>query len=464
MTTPLSFNAALMYTVSRIHHGQWRRPEASDADFGDTAKWIALAKKLEAAKFDAFFFPDVTGHHGPVDVPFDVLVREGLQIPNYDPMLLLAALATHTDHIGLALTSSIVQNHPFNFARQMSTLDHLSDGRASWNIVTGWQTNGARNFGFKELVDHDTRYEWAEEYVDVAYKLWEGSWDDGAILKDREHGVYADPQKVHKIYHEGPRYRVEGPHLPSPTAQRTPFLFQAGASKAGRAFAAKHAEGVFLHAETPAAAAFQISETKKLAGEFRRLQDDIKFYPGLSFVIADTEDEAQAKARRIDEYLSIDGLLAHQAVVDRNGHAYPKETPLAEVETPSLQGRIEMVRKVITDREPTVADLVGTASARIVGTPESIADQLEEWQDAGADGINIGAYIFEDFAEFADKVTPVLQRRGLARTEYPATTLRGNLTGSDLVNDRHPAGAYRGAFTNGPRSWEEADAARSAIV
>ena len=464
MAKPLSFNAALMYTVSHAHHGQWRRSESSDADFTDTAKWIALAQKLEAAKFDALFFPDVSGHHGAVDVPFDVIVKEGLQLPNYDPLLLLAALATHTEHIGLALTSNILQNHPFNFARQMSTLDLLSNGRAAWNIVTGWQTNGARNFGFKELVEHDARYEWAQEYVDVTYKLWEGSWDEGAVLKDRENGIYADPSKVHKIFHEGQRYRVEGPHLPAPTAQRTPFLYQAGASRAGRAFAAQHAEGVFLIANSPEAAELQISETRQLVSQYGRRPEDVKFYPGLTFVIGDTEEEAQAKARRVQEFVSMDGLLAHQAVVDKNGQAYPVDTPLTEVRSPAMQGRIEYLLRTVTDRVPTVKDLVNDPYQRIVGTPETIADQLEQWRDAGADGINILADIFEDYAEFADKVIPVLQRRGLAQTDYSGTTLRGNLTGHDRVNARHPAAAYRGMFTEGPRSWDAATVGDRATV
>lgn len=288
----------------------------------------------------------------------------------------------------------------------------------------------------------------------VTYKLWEGSWDEGAVLKDRKNGVYADPSKVHKIFHEGERYRVEGPHLPAPTAQRTPFLYQAGASRAGRAFAAKHAEGVFLIANSPEAAALQISETRQLVAQYGRRPEDVKFYPGLTFVIGDTEEEAQAKAHRVKEFVSMDGLLAHQAVVDKNGQAYPVDTPLTEVHSPAMQGRIEYLLRNVTDRVPTVNDLVNDPYQRIVGTPEMIADQLEQWRDAGADGINILADIFEDYAEFADKVIPILQRRGLAQTEYPGTTLRGNLTGDDRVNARHPAASYRGRFTEGPRSWD----------
>src|SRR5699024_6974667 len=171
-----------------------------------------------------------------------------------------------TKHLGLATTSNVFQQHPFNFARQLSTLDHISNGRIAWNIVTGTQDNGARNYGLPRLTDHAERYRWAEEYVDVVYKLWEGSWDDGAVLVDRTgDGRFSDPAKVHKIYHRGERYQVDGPHLPAPSVQRTPVLFQAGASVAGRNFAARHAEATFILPPNATIAAEQIADTRKRA-------------------------------------------------------------------------------------------------------------------------------------------------------------------------------------------------------
>jgi alkanesulfonate monooxygenase SsuD/methylene tetrahydromethanopterin reductase-like flavin-dependent oxidoreductase (luciferase family) len=210
---PLHFNAFVMNTVSHIHHGQWRRPDAGQTEFTDVNTWIDLAKLLEEAKFDGMFFADVSGLYGDADADYDVYVREGLQIPSNDPTVLLSALAVSTEHIGLATTSNVFQSHPFHFARQISTLDHISNGRIAWNIVTGTQDNGARNFGLPQLTDHAERYEWAEEYVDVTYKLWEGSWDEGAVLKDRS-GDHADPTKIHKIHHRGKRYSVEGRTCP----------------------------------------------------------------------------------------------------------------------------------------------------------------------------------------------------------------------------------------------------------
>ncbi|MET4781498.1 FMN-dependent oxidoreductase (nitrilotriacetate monooxygenase family) [Glaciihabitans sp. UYNi722] len=453
MTTrrPLHFNAFVMNTTSHIHHGQWRRPDAGQTEFNDVDTWIDLARLLEAAKFDAMFFADVSGLYGDSDAEFDVYVREGLQIPSNDPSVLLSALAVSTTNIGLALTSNVMQNHPFNFARQISTLDHISRGRIAWNVVTGMQNNGARNFGLTALTDHAERYRWADEYVDVAYKLWEVSWDEDAVIKDREGGSYSDPAKVHKIHHVGERYRVEGPHLPSPSPQRTPVLYQAGSSVSGRRFAARHAEAVFIVAPSPAIAKQQIEETRDFAVENGRRPEDIKFFQGLSFVIGKTEEEAQAKALEYEKYVSVDGYLAHSAVVDKAGRVYPPDTLLRDVTTNGAQGFLEWTSKYITDREPTVADLAlnQSRSTRIVGTPEQIADRIEEWQDAGVDGINVINWVIPgSFAEFADSVLPVLRERGLAQADYAPGPLRQKLFGEPPLNDRHPAARYRGAFAD----------------
>jgi len=446
---PLHFNAFVMNTTSHIHHGQWRRPDGGQTEFNDVRLWIELAKVLEAARFDAMFFADVTGLYGDADADYSVYVQEGLQIPSNDPLVLLGALATHTEHLGLALTSNVAQNHPFNFARQVSTLDHLSGGRAAWNIVTGVQDNGARNFGLPQLTDHADRYAWAEEYVEVTYKLWEGSWDDGALRKDRT-GWYADPAGVHKIRHVGPRYRVEGPHLPSPSPQRTPLLFQAGSSESGRAFAARHAEAVFIVAPNPEIARRQIADTRARAVAFGRRPEDIKFFPGLSFIIGSTEAEARAKAEQYEQYVSVEAYLAHNAaVVDPDGRLYPPDTPLAEVRTNTMKGIIDYLLATITHRVPTVRDLAMKISGNrsLVGTPEQIADRLEPWIDAGIDGVNVMNWVIPgSFVEFADHVMPVLRERGLAQQDYAPGPLRQKLFGTPLVNDRHPAAQWRGAF------------------
>lgn len=448
--THLHFNAFVMNTGSHIQHGQWRQPAARQADFDDVNVWIDLVKKLEAGKFDAIFFADVVGLYGPADSSYEVNAREGLQIPSNDPSVLLSALAVNTEHLGLAFTSGVLQEHPFNFARKISTLDHISKGRIAWNIVTGTQENAARNFGQDKLTEHDERYVWAGEYVDVTYKLWEGSWDDGALIKDRESGIFADASRIHKIHHVGPRYSVEGPHLPSPSPQRTPVLYQAGSSGAGRSFAAENAEAVFIAAPTPEVAREGIEETRRLAVEAGRNPEDIKFFQGLAFVIGETEEDARRKEAELEEYLSIDGYMAHMNFGTRpDGTPYPADTRLVDIDTNSSKGILEWLRRSVPDREPVVADLAAIVSrrARIVGTPEHIADQLEIWQAAGVDGINItNWYIPGSYEEFIDHVLPVLRERGLAQSEYQPGTLRKKLFGTDLLNDRHPAAAYRGAF------------------
>jgi len=462
--TRLFFNAFVMNTSSHIHHGQWRRPDARQVDFNDVDVWIDLAETLEAAKFDAMFFADVSGLYGDSDADYEVYVREGLQIPSNDPLVLLGALATRTTDIGLAATANVFQQHPTNFARQMATLDHISKGRIAWNIVTGTQHNGYRNFGYPALEEHDERYRWAEEYAEVVYKLWEGSWDEGALLKDKDGSLYSDPAKVHKIFHSGERYRVEGPFLPSPSPQRTPLLFQAGSSGPGRDFAARHAEAVFLVTPTPEVARWQIEETRALAVKHGRRPEDVTFHQGLSFAIGETEAEAREKFDWYREFASTDGYAAHAAIVDLDGRVYPPDTPLSVVQTNGGRGRIDYLRKFGEDPTKTIADVVRERmDGTIVGTPEQIADTLETWQAAGIDGVNVINWVIPgSFEEFAERVMPVLRERGLAQAEYAEGTLRNKLFGHDRLSESHPAAHWRGAFTAGPKTWDEAEGVAAA--
>lgn len=450
--TPLMFNAFVMNTSSHIQHGLWRHPQARQADFDDVDVWIELAKTLEAGLFDAAFFADVSGLYGPVNGDYTVNAREGLQIPSNDPSVLLSALAVHTTHLGLAFTSSVMQAHPFEFARRASTLDHISKGRVAWNIVTSTQENAARNFGLDRLTAHDERYVWADEYLEVVFKLWEGSWDDGALLKDRARGVFADPSRIHKIHHVGKRYRVEGPHLPSPSIQRTPLLFQAGSSPAGRAFAARNAEAQFITTPDPTAAGALIAETRDLAERYGRHRDDIKFFQGVVFVVGSTEAEARRKEAELDSYVSVDGFLAHAnlGVSQDDGRPLPPETLLKDIKTNGGRSHIEWLRLREPGREPTVGDLgrlISRRHPRLVGTPEQIADALLVWQRAGVDGVNIINWTIPgSYQEFNAHLLPTLQKRGLAKREYAPGSLRKKMFGQDRLNDRHPAARYRGAF------------------
>jgi FMN-dependent oxidoreductase (nitrilotriacetate monooxygenase family) len=449
---PLVINAFTMNTASHIVHGLWRHPDTRQRDFDDLRVWVELARLLDRGGFDAIFLADVVGLYGDYRGGWDTYVREGLQIPSNDPSVLISALAHETQHLGLAFTSSIIQAHPFEFARRISTLDHLSRGRIGWNIVTNFQDNAYRNFGLDGLTEHDERYRWAEEYVEVVYKLWEGSWDDDALLQDVDGGIHADPEKIRKINHHGERYRVEGPHLPSPSPQRTPVLYQAGSSTAGRAFAARHAEAVFLLSPTPEHAGSVAADTRRLAVEAGRDPEDIRFIQGLSFAIGSTEEEAARKEADIEEYLSIDGMLAHMsgAMGIDLGFAEHDE-PIADV-AQRVQGVRSIAEGVIQAAPrgvvPTVGDLalLNSRSTRITGTPEQIADELQRWQDAGIDGINVMYSTTPgSFTEFIDHVVPELRRRGLMTPEPQGGTLREKLFPGrgPRLTDRHPARRYR---------------------
>ena len=441
----------VMNTASHILHGLWRCPQAEQLRFNSLDLWVDLVKTLERGNFDVIFFADVHGVYGRAGGSHRKYVESGLQIPSNDPSVILSALAYHTEHLGLAFTNSIVQEHPFNFARKISTLDHASQGRIAWNIVTNSLTNGARNCGFDDLTPHDERYAWAEKYMEVTYKLWEGPWDDGALLQDRALGLHGDPTKVHRINHSGKRYRVEGPHLVAPSPQRTPYLFQAGASPAGMRFGAAHAEAQFLITPSPTAAAALISQMRALLPSFGRKPTEIKFFQGLSFVIGSSEEEARRKDREHDEGIDQQAMIMHLgAGLDLDLESCPLDLPIAELETEGVKGLLDWVRGAVQGREPTVRDigLLASRASRVTGTPEQIADQLAIWQEAGIDGINvINATIPGSYEEFIDFVMPVLRRRGLARNHYEAGSLRHKLSGRDTVPPSHPAARYRGAFS-----------------
>ncbi len=450
MSQHLLFSAFVMNTSSHITHGLWRDEQGEQIRFNDIDLWVSLAKRLEQGGFDAIFFADVIGLYGDYRGGWENHVRGGLQIPSNDPLVLLSALAVNTEHLGLAFTAAPIQEPPFNFARRVSTLDHASKGRIAWNIVTNALENGARNFGLDGLTEHDERYRWADEYLDVLYKLWEGSWDEGALLQDRARGVHADPSRIHKIHHVGERYRVEGPHLVAPSPQRTPLLFQAGSSPAGRDFAARNAEAQFIISPSPAAARKLTTETRELVVKHGRHPNDLRFFQGLSFVVGSTEEEARRNEAKLEEKIDLDGMISHMGgALGVDFGQYSLDTPLADIETQGVRSILTWVQEGTPGRAPTVEDFgrVLARASRVVGTPESIADHLALWRDAGVDGINVvNATIPGSYDIFIDEVLPVLRRRGLAREGYEQGTLRKKIFGSDRLSDRHPAAAYRGAF------------------
>jgi FMN-dependent oxidoreductase (nitrilotriacetate monooxygenase family) len=447
---PLRFCAFVMDTPSHIIHGLWRDPEGEQIRFNDLDLWTDLAVRLERGGFDAIFFADVIGLYGDYRGGPDFHAELGLQIPSNDPMVILSALAAQTEHLGLAFTFGIGQEPPFNFARQVSTLDHATKGRIGWNVVTGALDNGWRNLGYERMPGHDERYHLADEYLDILYKLWEGSWEEDALLADRAGGLHADPSKIHKINHVSEHYRVEGPHLVTPSPQRTPLLFQAGSSPIGRDFAARHAEAQFISSANPEAAGAQIEETRALVEQHGRGRDELKFFQGLSFVVGSTEEEARAKERELEEKIDIDGMVAHMGGgIGVDLGAYDPDDTIDIAHTEGVQGILDWLRQAAGGGNPTLRDVMQLQGrrTRVTGTPEQIADQLAAWRAVGVDGVNvINATIPGSYQEFIDQVMPVLRERGLAESEYAEGTLRRKLFGRDRVSDGHPAARYRGAF------------------
>jgi len=450
---PLYFSAFVMNTASHVLHGLWRAPEAQNHRFNSLRHWTSLATTVERAGYDLLFFADVFGLRSPWNGNWRKAVEGGIQLPVNDPSVLASALATVTDNLGIVFTSSIVQDHPFNFARRMSSLDHYTDGRLGWNIVTSFNANMFRSFGYEGALPHDERYEWAYEYMEVVYKLWEGSWDDDALVQDKERGIHADPAKIHKINHVGRRYRVEGPHFTSPSPQRTPVLFQAGASPAGQLFSARNAEGVYISSPDPAAAHTLTTETRSLAAQNGRDPSDITFAQGLSFVIGETHRDAVRRHDELRRWLDLEGVALHalgDAGVDAGGLGL--DTPLSALgEFNGVQGFARWAAEASGNAEPTIRDLawVLEGANRVVGTAEEIADYLEEWREAGVDGVNVyHATVPGSFQEVADRLFPVLRERGLIATDKSGT-LRHKLFGrGDRLPDTHPAAAYRGAFAD----------------
>ncbi len=447
--TRLRFNAFAMNCVSHIHHGQWARADTKQTQYTELGTWVELAQLLERGKFDALFLADVIGTYDSYRGSREVAVTEGLQIPVNDPSLIIPVMAYETEHLGFAFTQSVLQDHPFNFARRVATLDHLTNGRVGWNIVTSFLNNAARNLGYGALPAHDERYRRAEEYVQVVYKLLEGSWEDDAVVRNTEQRIYSDPAKIHDIDHVGEFYDVVGPHLSEPSAQRTPVLFQAGASQQGRDFAARNAEGVFIIGRTPQAARAHIDEVRSRAAAHGRDPADILFFQGLSFIVGGTEEEARRKEREVDEYASDEGYAAHRSGdlgVDLS--QFDLEAPLSELRGASVQGIIRGLIETAPDKSWTFGDMLRYLSdMRIVGTPEQIADELAHWADAGVDGINFMYHTTPgSFADFIDGVTPVLQHRGLQQREYRRGTMREKLFDGrigPLLSPRHPGAAVR---------------------
>ena len=448
MPRRMLINAFSMNCVSHIQQGLWTRDDTRQLEYTQLDPWVELAQILEKGCFDALFLADVIGVYDTYRGGPETSIIEGMQIPVNDPALLIPAMAHATENLGFAYTSSVLQTHPFAFARQISTLDHLSRGRVGWNIVTTYLPNAGENFGLGGLPSRDERYDLADEYLDVTYKLWEGSWEDDAVLRDTGRGIYADPSKIHRINHVGKHFDVAGPHLSEPSPQRTPLLFQAGSSTRGRRFAAKHAECVFIveslrSLRGPSSIIADIRTQATLQG---RHPDDIRFFQGLSLVIGGTEAEAKAKEAEYLEQFSTEGALAHlSGSIGVDLSAIDLDQPLETIDSQGMRGPVKSLIDSAPDKTQTFRDLARSLSGRyLTGAPEQIADALQEWQEVGVDGFNLVYSVTPGtFVDFIDAVVPILQARGLMQREYAPGPLRQKIFGEPRLPKRHAAAAYR---------------------
>lgn len=441
MKKQIRLNGFTLNSVAPHSPGLWRHPKDQGSRHSDLDYWTDLAKLLEKGKFDAVFLADVLGIYDVYGDSSEAAIKNAVQVPLHNPLIPISAMAAVTNHIGFAPTYSATYTEPYKLAREFSTLDHLTKGRVAWNIVTSYLNSEAINLGMEGQIKHDTRYDRADEYMDVVYKLWEHSWEEDAVEANKETGVYVNPDKVHPIKHRGEFFSVPGEHLVEPSPQRTPVLFQAGASEKGKAFAAKHAEALFttLASDLEELKAFT-SDIRKRAVENGRNAEDIKIFPGIVPIVGRTEEEAQEKYEELLSYVSYEGtaaMLSGHTGVDFS--QYEPDQYVEDAETEASHGFLKKY-SASTTRKWTVREAVlhhglGIGATKVVGTPEQIADELEAMANIGdADGFNIiqaaSPVTFEDFIEY---VIPVLQERGSYRTEYEASTLRENLFGKDKV-------------------------------
>ena len=420
---------AFMRPVS-IHTGAWRYPGAiPDANFNFPAM-KRFIQKLEAGKFDAFFMAD---HLAVLNMPVNALKRSHT-VTSFEPFTLLSALAAVTEHIGLMATASTTYDLPYHVARRFASLDHISGGRAGWNIVTTANPDAALNFGLDEDMEHDARYVRAREFYDVVTGLWD-SFADDAFVRDVESGLYFDPGKMHVLDHKGPAYSVRGPLNIAGPVQGWPVIIQAGASEAGRQLAAETAEVVFAAGGNLEAGKAFYADIKRRMREVGRDPDSLKILPGAFVVVGDTVEEAKAKRVHLDSLVHYDsGIGTLNGMLGHDVSGLDPDGPLPEIpETNASQSARARVVDLAARENLTIRQLaarVGSyGGAAFVGTAATIADEMERWLvEEGSDGFNVMfPYLPEGLDDFVDKVVPELQRRGLFRTEYEGATLRENL-------------------------------------
>ncbi|KAF7981356.1 hypothetical protein HWV62_33815 [Athelia sp. TMB] len=447
-------NAFNMSCAGHMAPGLWKHPKDRSANYHD----IEL---LEKGKFNGMFIADVLGAYDVYGNSPDGALRTGAQFGVDDPLLVISACAAVTKNLSFGVTHSVSYEAPYTLARSFSTLDHLTKGRIAFNIVTGYLTSAAKNFGFEQQTEHDERYLRAEEYVNVLYKLWESSWRSDAVVLDRERDLYADPSRVRKIQHSGKYYKVDGPSLVEPSPQRTPLIYQAGTSSAGVAFAGKHAEAVFLMGPNPKKVRVHVDNLRATAAKAGRDPQSIKMIVKLLLIVAPTDEEARAKDAELRSYASNEGAaVLFGGWLGEDLSVYSDDQDLREVENPAVKNIVKGYAAMHSEEtrvwnRQTFTDhfkLEGLGPT-VVGSPQTVADRMQVWVDEGdVDGFNLSYALFPGtFEDIVELLVPELQKRGVHWKEYPTRSdgrgiyAREGLygVGQEKLRDDHPGARYK---------------------
>lgn len=453
MSRKIRFNAFDMNCVAHQSPGLWRHPQDRSWDYNTLDYWVDLAKALETGGFDGLFIADVLGTYDVYAGTDEAAIRQGAQIPVADPLLLVSAMAHATEHLGFGITAGTGFEHPYPFARRLSTLDHLTRGRIGWNIVTGYLPAAARNMGEVDQLEHDARYDHADEYLTVLYKLWEGSWERDAVRRDKDHGVFADPAKVHHIGHRGEHFSVPGIHLSEPSPQGSPVIYQAGASPRGVKFAAENAEAIFVGAPTKDILRTLVTNIRQQLVGAGRGAYDARIYTLLTIITAETDEAARLKAEEYQRYASAEGALVFMSGwmgIDLS--RYDLDEPIGNVESNAIQSAVAAFQQASdTGKEWTIRDIaawggIGGMGPVLVGSGDSVAQQLLDWaEDTDVDGFNLAYAVTPGtFTDVIEHVVPALEARGAYDREYVPGTLRHKLFGQgDLLPDHHRGASFR---------------------
>lgn len=450
---PLFFG---LYEQANVGNGAasaslWRHPADERLQAMALPFWLNLARIAEESRFDLFFFGDVLGIYDTYQDSAETALRWGVELPAHDPLMHIPALAAVTEHLAFGATISTTYEHPFGHARRQSTLDHLTGGRLAWNIVTSYLPSAARNFGLPEMLEHDQRYEVAEEFMAAVYALWEGSWADDAFVGDKQSGTFANPDRVRAVNHQGTHFATAGPHVSPPSPQRTPVLIQAGASPRGREFGATHAEIVFAGWSSTEAVQRGLASIRTRADELGRAGSEIRSVAGANVVVGKTHAQALEKLESYQQWHSLPAQLAAWAgwsgfdlskysddepVVGKTNHTQSAAPTNGARERPLTAG----------DLRRRYAKVEGN-SHLFIGDPDEVADQIGEYASlAGIDGFLLHQFIAPGSVEdFAELVVPKLVERGLFRDDPPTGTLRSRIRddGADRLPEGHPAARYR---------------------